>query len=93
MIWIGWLIFSFLVATWASSKGRSWFGYFVLSLLLSPLVGAIVVAIAGQNKPALESAAVQSGEMRKCPACAELIRSEARKCRHCGTEVEPISVE
>ena len=26
---------------------------------------------------------------RKCPECAEEIRAEAKKCRFCGSEVEP----
>lgn len=29
-------------------------------------------------------------EFRKCPFCAEEIRSEAIKCKHCGSEVEAI---
>lgn len=26
---------------------------------------------------------------RKCPYCAESIRAEAKKCKHCGADVEP----
>lgn len=88
---LAWLIFAALVGMWASSKGRSGFGYFLLSVVLSPLIGAIAVAIAGDNKPAVEAEAINSGDMRKCPECAELIRSEARKCRHCGAAIEPVA--
>ena len=34
--------------------------------------------------------------MKKCPHCAEKIKSEAKKCKHCGEwlpEVEPVKVE
>ena len=25
----------------------------------------------------------------RCPACRELVRNDARKCKHCGVELEP----
>ena len=28
--------------------------------------------------------ALDRGELRKCPSCAELVKAEAIKCRHCG---------
>jgi len=28
--------------------------------------------------------------LRECPYCAELIKSQAIKCKHCGSEIEPI---
>lgn len=28
-----------------------------------------------------------SGDTRKCPDCAELVKAEARKCRHCGASL------
>ena len=28
------------------------------------------------------------GYLKKCPACAELIKPDANKCRFCGTELD-----
>ena len=32
----------------------------------------------------------QQDDTRECPKCAELIKKKAKKCKHCGTDVEPI---
>ena len=45
-----WLGFSILVGALASGKGCSGVGYFFLSLLLSPIIGIIIVLIAGEKK-------------------------------------------
>lgn len=87
---IGWLIFS-LVAAWiASSKGRSGLGVFVLSVLLSPLIG-IIVALVMQRADKIEATQVVHGgvsrEFWKCPFCAEAVRFEALKCKHCGSDL------
>ncbi len=48
IIIFSWLVISFVVACVASSIKRSFFGYLLLSLLLSPLIGFIVLAIRGK---------------------------------------------
>lgn len=37
-----WLVMCALVAKLAAGRGRSWFGFFLLSAVLSPLIGLIV---------------------------------------------------
>lgn len=44
-IFILWLVFAGLVGALASSRGRSGFGFFLLSALLSPLVGLVIVLV------------------------------------------------
>ena len=47
-IFLGWIILSFVVAIVAISIKRSFIGYLLLSLLLSPLIGFIILAIRGK---------------------------------------------
>jgi len=40
-----------------------------------------------------ESEAIAGGSMRRCPFCAELVKSEAIVCKHCGKDLPPMPVE
>ena len=90
---IGWLFFSIVAGVIAGSKGRSGFGYFLLSLVLTPLIG-LLLAI---GLPSLNPVATSAGPQPtpdthvKCPDCRELVLKDARKCKHCGCSLIPES--
>lgn len=87
LIIIAYLVLSVLAGALAARKGRSGFGFFLLALLLSPLIGLLAAAIArpaDERAQALVRAGYHSKTWRKCPSCAEIVRREARLCRHCG---------
>ncbi len=50
-IFVFWIAFSFMAAYVASNKGRSGFGFFMLSIILSPIIGLIGALIAEPIKP------------------------------------------
>lgn len=84
-----WVLLAIAVGIWASNKGRSGFGWFLLAMLLSPLLGFIFCAIAKDlSRPVVDSAPSDKTHM-KCPACAEYVLPAAIMCRHCGESLKP----
>jgi len=45
LLLILWLAFAVLVGTAANARGRSGLGWFVLAILLSPLVAGVILAL------------------------------------------------
>jgi len=83
-----WFICAIVTAIVASSKGRSGFGWFLLGMLIS-IFALILVALL----PSLKSQREQPGfdTHLSCPDCKELVLNEARKCKHCGASLVPLS--
>lgn len=83
-----WFILSLLVSLYASSKkGRSGFVFFIISILLSPIIGFIMALIISPNIDVIEGNILKKGMHKKCPQCAELVKKEASICKYCGSDI------
>ena len=86
------IIFGVGSAISAANKGRSIFLWFLIGFLIGPF-GFILSLVVAKNTKAIEEKAINSGEMRKCPFCAEIVKSEAKICKHCSKELPEISFD
>jgi ribosomal protein L32 len=91
-VFIFWVLFSVAAGVFASNRGRSGIGWFFLSLLISPLLGLIFVAVMKDlSRPGAASSQPGPGTHVKCPACAEYVLPDAKVCKHCGTALVPVA--
>ena len=84
-IWVVlWIVCGVIAAVIVSDKGGNGVIGFLVGVLFGPL-GIVAAFFLGDEK-AKEAQMVAAGESRKCPRCAELVKSDALVCRHCGHE-------
>jgi hypothetical protein len=85
-----WVLFGIAASIVMGNKGRSSCGGFALGFLLGP-IGLIIALVMSADEHGIERAEIEAGKMRKCPYCAELVKAEAIKCRHCGSNIHPLA--
>lgn len=69
----------------AHSNGATEFESSLIAFLV-PLV-ALITASTIQSGKEKAVATGEFGDYRKCPFCAESVRKEAIKCKHCGSDL------
>lgn len=87
-----WLLLTPVAAIIAEKKGLSGWGFYFFSLLLSPIVGIVVALLATPNPEKIEARLLKNGKLKRCPYCAELVKTEAAVCKHCSRELEAPAV-
>ncbi|MCP5016067.1 MAG: hypothetical protein GY938_12470 [Ketobacter sp.] len=58
-----------------------------LAAFVCPVVG-FFWSIMAKNKEQMATETGNYGDLTKCPFCAEPVRKEAVKCKHCGSELQ-----
>lgn len=86
-----WICFSILVGVVDRNRGHGFWLGLVRSLVLSPLIGVAIAYGTRPNLVAMDKLALKNGQLKKCPDCAELVRSEARICRFCTHELPALT--
>ncbi len=71
-------ILGLITAAIAKSKGRSFFLWWIYGALL------FIIAL-------IHILLVSPKDVKKCPACAETVKAEAKICKHCQTKITPIT--
>lgn len=88
---IVWIALCMAVGVFADRRGRSGGGWFLLSLVISPLLGLIFVGVSQDLAKERQAKAAELGPRThvKCPSCAEWVLPEAMVCKHCGGALAP----
>lgn len=90
-----WLFLAILVGVFAHRRGRMGFGWFVLAVMLSPLLTWLLLLAIGPAKRAgatpapAPSPLADTRDRVPCPECRELVLRDARKCKHCSSVLVP----
>ena len=81
------VIFSFKIGEKAANKGRSFWGFFLLSMVVSPLLSNIIVNRISLKLPEDASQSVVQCEVPEIQKSVSDILPPIKYCRKCGFEL------
>ena len=84
-----WFTLAVVVGIAAAIRGKSGLGYFLLAVVLSPVIGVVLLALT----PSKAADADAKQPRVRCPECAELVLADALKCKHCGADLSVAKAE
>lgn len=87
---IAWVVVAIVIGALGSKRKIGFAMGFILSLLLSPLIGAIFVATSPEIEPdkeAVRRPGNAENRTKKCPYCSEYVKNDANLCKHCGSDL------
>lgn len=105
VLWLFFAVLVALLARKRGRSSGIWFflaivlspiGAGLLVLILQDLSGPMTVRVIAEEKPAVAPMPRSGGlyaaaaSEKKCPDCAEMVKVEARICRHCRYEFPPV---
>jgi hypothetical protein len=77
-----WFVLAITTGGAARSRGRSGLGWFLLALVISPLLALLVLAAAGTKTTQ------QDGPTKTCQFCQSKVHADALVCPHCQRDID-----